>query len=63
MIPTGQKAVWETRSFWGVVVAAVAHVVLAPDTTSRWQATGEGVGAILAAAGFRAAISKNGQGK
>jgi hypothetical protein len=56
------KIVFKSKTFWGTVLASVAHVLFSPPE-QRTQATVEGAGAILAAAGVRTAISKNGTGQ
>ena len=57
------KPFWKTKTFWGAVVAAVGHFVLAPTPQARAQAGIEGAGIVLGAVGLRSAVSKNGVGE
>jgi anti-sigma-K factor RskA len=56
---------WRSKTFWGAILAGAAHVagaagVIPPGIA---EATGEALGAVIAAAGVRTAIAKNGEGK
>lgn len=51
---------YRSKTFWGGVLAAAAHVISDPKNPLTWA---EGVGVVVAAKGARDAIAKNGAGQ
>lgn len=56
------KSILKSRTFWGVLIAAVARVISAPPA-ERVTAAVEGAGAVISAVGLRSAIAVNGNGQ
>lgn len=51
--------IFKSKTFWGAVLIAAMRVASNPT----WPTVGEAIGIVVAAAGARGAIAKNGEGK
>jgi hypothetical protein len=52
-------SLWKSRTFWGAVLIAIARVLNDPTPLTAVEA----LGIIVAAAGARGAVAKNGAGR